>query len=290
MTTPSATPEATAGEHPGVAPVVRPPLALLVAYRVLGIRLPAEYHPWVLRDAAAKTFLTWRSLRTFLWGEVLVGLGFLGYYLMLDKWPSRTWQIRSQLFVLAVVLFSSRDALVRRTLRWHRIDKHGRPVAKVKPFARLSNLEAAALGVAVLAATTGVGALVGEAQKPRGILALPCREADPNVLDQITARKTNTTAKYLTTRMIRTGDVTVVIAITDLGVPPSPSPSAQPAPSGSPKITPLPELWILRTDGIFRLGDEPKATTDFPVLAKPDRGLNSAISRAAQCLSEKPVR
>jgi hypothetical protein len=288
VTTPSDTPSpadapvdapADAPVEAGVAPVVRPPAKLLLAYRLLGVRLPEEYHPWVLHDAAAKTFLTWRSLRTFLWGEALVGLAFLGYYLRLDRWPTRAWQIRAELVVLAVVLFSSRDALVRRTLRWHRIDKHGRPVAKVKPFARLSNLEAVALGVAVLALTTGVGAAVGEAQKPRGIAALPCREAEPAVFDRIRAGAPKD-QKYLTTRMVRYGpqDDIVIAALV-------------PDPADEKKATF--EAWVVRGERIERVveKDDTKTTTRFPKVSTPvDKQAVQAVERVARCLFEKPAR
>jgi hypothetical protein len=275
-------------------PVPAPPLTWLLAYRLLGLRLPAEYHPWVLRDAASKSFLTWRSIRTFVWGEVLLLVGLWARHLSLGTYPPRVWLIRLELVVLAVVLLSSRDALVRRVLRWHRIDKHGNPVEKVKPFARLSNLEAVALGAAVLVAWSAAGYVYGDFERPRGIAAAPCREADPNVLAQLAEHKTDTKAKYLTTRMVVDGDTTVVIAVTDLGRPatlPSPKPGAPtPKPDATPK--PIIELWVIDPTGISRLGRkaDPDATTDFPALERTDRGLNPAISRVAQCLSEKPVR
>lgn len=297
---PSETPFADEPEAP--AEVVPPTGAVLLGYRLLGLRLPAEHHGWLLGDAASRTFLLWRSLRTFLWAEVVLWLVLLGRSVTLGSWPAwgegprewvRSWPFRFQLIIVAVVLFSSRDVLVRRVLRWHRIDKHGRPVENVKPFARLSNLEAVALGAVVLVLCGAGGAVYGNTQVPRGVRAAPCREADPNVLDRIRAGQTNTKAKYIRTRMVVQGDAAVVMALTETGelVTPTPRPGAPtPTASASPRPEVLAEIWVVRTDGVQRFGDLPKATTGFPTIDARDRKYYDAISRVAECMNKEPVR
>lgn len=249
----------------------------------------------MVQDTASKSYLPWRNLRGLISGELLYGLAVLGYRLGLGKLPATKQLYLGQLGVIAWVLLSSRDTLVRKTLRWHRIDKRGRPVANPKPMARLGNREAAALAAAALVAWTGAAFVAGNFNRPTGIRAAPCREADPAVLDRITARKTNAKAVYATTRMVRYKDVDVVVALIDLDgnlEKPSPPPSPAPSPSGSaaPKDDKTIEAWIVTDLRVERLGNDPKATTDHPAIEKPDSALNPAIERVAICLGEKPIR
>ena len=273
-----------------------PPLKWLLAYRVLGLRLPPEYAPWVIRDAGSKRFLWWRSGRTFLWLQVLLALALVGRRIGYGDWIPRVWLIRTELLALAVVLFSSRDALIRRTLRWHRIDKRGDPVEKVKPLARLENREATILGLLVLVAFTGASFAYGYLERPTGAAALPCREADPNVLERIVAGKTDAKARYESTRMVVLDDITVVLAFTNLTG--QPLPTAKPSPKPSPSVSSAPQVtiegWIIDAAGVIkRMGDTPDSTTNFPVAPDKevkDRGLSPLIQRAADCLIRKPVR
>lgn len=273
-----------------------PPLKWLIAYRLFGVRLPPEYATWVVHDASSPMFLWWRSARTFVWLQAFIAMFAVGRLIAYDEWLTRTWLIRLELVSLAVVLFSSRDSLIRRTLRWQRIDKRGNPVEKVKPVARLENRDAALLGVLVLALVVAGGYVYGYGERPTGVAALPCREADPNVLDDIAAKKRHPTVKYVTTRMVMANGTAVVLAVTDLGSAPRPTPTA--SPSGSPTPTPtvsqspkpIIEGWIIDPAGtITRLGNQPEASTTWPATEKPDRGLGPLIERAARCLSQKPV-
>lgn len=275
-----------------------PPLKWLVAYRLLGVRLPPEYAPWVVEDAATRGFLWWRSLRTFLWLQVFIALAAVGRRIGYGEWIPRVWLYRFVLASLAVVLFSSRDSLVRRTLRWQRIDKRGKPVEKVKPVARMDNREAVLLGLLALVVFTAGAVVYGYGERPTGLAALPCREADPDVLERIEAGKKNPEAKYVTTRMVMANGTAVVLAVTDLGNSPRATPSptagasapASPSPSGSQSPKPVIEGWIVDPAGtITRLGATPDATTSFPATEKPDRGVIPLIERAARCLSQKPV-
>ena len=221
------------------ASTVPPPRSKILAYRLLGLRMPEEHVPWVVEDTRSRSFLAWRSLRTFLWGQVFVALLVVGMYLGKDTgdWPARMTIVRFELAVLAVMLFSSREALVRRALRWHRVDKHGNPAPEPKGFARFGNKEAVLVGVLALVAWTAGSTVFGVGLRPTGVAAVPCREAEPAVMDRITAGKTNAKAVYITTRMVRYEGTDVVLAVTDLDgnlATPSPGPTPAPRPSGSP--------------------------------------------------------
>lgn len=252
-----------------------PPLPWLLAYRVLGLRLPDEYHEWVVRDTKSRSFLTWRGGRTLLWLLVLGALLAVGVRVGLGTWPH--WKRGAQflLLALAIALFSSRDQLVRRTLRWHRIDRKGRPVATPKRLARLDNREAFLLGLVALVAWTGGATAFGHALRPTGIAAAPCHDASREVLDVITSKRRDD-RQYTHTSMVRFEGGTIVLALVE---PP------KPGEKGSL------EAWLLGPDGVFRLigpDQEKTTTTTHPRLdRKPDRVVSFATQRAAECLVRK---
>lgn len=255
-----------------------PPLKWLLAYRLLGLRLPDEYRPWVLEDTRSRAFVTWRGGRTFVWLAALVGLYAVGQYYGLGKWPHPITLGRLLVVALAIALFSSREQLVRRTLRWYRMDKHGAPSPRVRRFARLENNEAALLGLVVLVAWTAAATLFGYGLRPTGIAAVPCREAEPAVFDRIRAGATGD-PEYLTTRMVRFEGGDIVLAV----VAP---------PKGQADAKPSIEAWIVRGEIIERIsGPEQTTTTSFPRFDdRIDRISGQALERAATCLSQKPVR
>lgn len=255
-----------------------PPLKWLLAYRLFGLRLPDQYVPWVVEDTKSRLFLTWRAGRTFVWLVALIGLYAVGQYYGLGEWPRTLTLGRLVIVALAIALFSSREQLVRRTLRWHRVDKHGNPSARVRRFARLDNREAALLGLAAVVAWTGGATALGYGLRPTGIAAVPCREAEPAVFDRIRAGATGS-PEYLTTRMVRFEGGDIVLAVVA-------------APKGQPDAKPSIEAWIVRGDVIERIsGPEQATTTRFPRFDdQVDRIAGQALERAAQCLSQKPVR
>jgi hypothetical protein len=266
-----------------VAPPAKPPATSLLAYRLLGLRLPEEHRAWVVADVASPSFLWWRALRTFLWAQVLIVLYAVGQHAGLGRWPGKVTYFRGEMLAAAAMLFSSRDALVRRALRWHRIDKHGRPVASPKPFARLENLQAAVLGVLVLIAWTGASTAFGVGLRPTGIKAAPCREADPVVFDRIRANAAPGTT-FLTTRMVKFGESFLIVAT----LPPKDDVKPQP---GKPVPKFDAEAWVVTGDKIERIaGKEMKTSTSFPPITAIDRLGGNAIERAFQCLGKKPVR
>lgn len=249
-----------------------PPPRWLLAYRVLGLRLPDEYRVWVARDTKSRSFLTWRGGRTFLWLLVLVLLVFVGLRAGRGSWPTWWTVARLALAAGAIALFSSREQLVRRTLRWHRIDRRGRPVETRRLISRLSNAEAAILAVAVLVAWTGGATAVGYGMRPTGVVAAPCHPASQEVLDVITSRRRDDRA-YQHTSMVRFPDGTIVLAF------------VEPTKAGE---KPTLEAWLVAPDGVFRLinpQDEATTTTTHPRLDRQvDRVVSFAVNRAAECL------
>jgi hypothetical protein len=150
----------------------RPPLPWLIAYRVLGLRLPPEHRAWIAEDVAQKTFTGWRSGRTVLWGATFTGLYALAQTAVYEA-PAQRTMVRIGLLLLASSLLASRTTLVKRTLRWQRVDKRGRPVEPHK-LAVLENGQALVLGLAVLVAFTGAMGVFGFAQRPTGFTVAKC--------------------------------------------------------------------------------------------------------------------
>src|SRR4051812_39876058 len=163
----------------------QPPAKWVLAYRLLGLRLPREHRAWVASDVTSASFLTWRVVRTFLWCAVAIGLYVLGQTAMYQQ-PARRSIIRLLLIGLAYALLASRNTLVRRTLRWQRIDKHGRP-ARARRVALLDNTEAAALVLAGAILVTGGAAVFGYGLRPSTPAAAPCTKPDLNLANRLRA-------------------------------------------------------------------------------------------------------
>lgn len=161
-------------------PVPRPPLPWLIAYRLVGVRLPDEYRPWVARDIASKNFVNWRIGRTLLALLVLYGLFHLAQVRIFTPLSGRTmWQL---LFaVVAVSLLGSRKSYMRRARIWQRIDARGNPVPP-RGMGLLDNAGAAVLAVGVLVVFTAAASLVAFSRRPAG-----CDEPDRGTLDRVSA-------------------------------------------------------------------------------------------------------
>lgn len=188
-----------------------PPLPWLLAYRVLGLRLPQQYRAWVAEDVASKSFLTWRIGRTLLWALGALGL-FYVTQVAIHEPPQRKTLIQGVLFAIAFALLSSGKTLVRRTLRWQRIDKHGRPV-KPKKLAVLSNFEAGILGlVVVVALTAGLGVLAF-ALHPTSIAGTKCQPTDPETLSLLRAGLKRKDTKIENPQSLKFGDSQILAAI-----------------------------------------------------------------------------
>jgi hypothetical protein len=260
----------------------RPPLRLLLGYRVLGLRLPERYHAWVAQDVRSRRFVTWRGGRTMLWMLALVGLAVVGYHAGRGRWPTKWSFIRAGLVVLAVALFSSREALVRRTLQWHRIDRHGRPAKKVRRMGLLRSAEAAALAVAVAVAWTAGSYVWGYSARPTGPSVAPCRDADPVLFQRILDARKDPKVEYAKTRAVhfKGGDVISAIIKPDAG-------------QEQVKF----DSWIVRPGGetIERIvlkspdGAAPPVTTTFAEAQKLDRLTLTAVVRTLQCMGNEPV-
>ena len=160
----------------------RPPLPWFLAYRFLGLRLPDEHREWVVEDVAGKHFVSWRIGRALVWSGAAIG----AYYLVQSTVhlpPARNTMYRLFLGALAIGLLASRNSLVRRTLRWHRIDRHGRPVPP-KRLAMLDNREAVVLGAATVVAVVAGMAAWSHGLRPSGG---SCRKPDAATLQVIRA-------------------------------------------------------------------------------------------------------
>lgn len=249
-----------------------PPLKWLLAYRLLGVRLPERYRGWVADDVAASRFLTLRIARTALWAAVLFVLYAIGHHAGLGRWPARITFIRAGLIATAYALFSSREVLVRRALQFQRIDKTGAPVARPKRFGLLHSAEAVLLAAVVAIAWTGMANVFGYGLRPSGIAAVPCREASPEVRDRIKAAFVKKDIEFLVTRSVPYTDAEMVVAI--LKAP------------GREKDQAF-EGWIITPAGINRLSGGDPVTT-FPVAERADRLAAQALERAVKCLEEKP--
>lgn len=254
-----------------------PPRNDLLAYRYLGLRLPQEYRPWVAADVADKRFLTHRIVRTLLWEAVLLGLWAVGHHAGRGEWPAKLSVIRFGLVMLAYALFSSRDALVKRTLQWQRIDRNGAPVARLKRMGLFEQKEAALLAVAALVLWTGGAYVGGYGLRPTGIAAIPCREASPATLDRIKAGFVkDQDITFVTTRTVPYPGGEIVVGIVN-------TPKR-----GTDKKQAF-EGWLVTGEGIARLGGTEPVTT-FAEAERADRAAGPALKRAVECLEKKPKR
>lgn len=253
-----------------------PPLPWLVAYRLLGLRLPPEYRGWVAADAAKKSFLNWRSARTVVWGAVFVGLGCVAITLVHEA-PPRHWVLRALAAVTIAALLASRNNLVRRTLRWQRIDKHGRPV-RPKRLAVLDNNHALVLGAAVLVAFTGGAAVFGHGLRPTGVEAIPCRPPDAETLALLNAGLKSKDTKLIDPQSIPFGtDAQIVVAVVD-------KPGDDRNAAG---------FWIVDGGTVYEIRQPDGAAqspTTFDPPPSPDRVAVEALQRAVTCLTRSRAR
>jgi hypothetical protein len=252
----------------------KPPLPWLLAYRVLGLRLPEQYRPWVAEDVARKPFLTWRIGRTIVWEAAFLALYVLGQTTMFQRPHPLT--VRRLIYgLLILALLASGNTLVRRTLRWQRIDKHGHPVAP-KGLAVLENHEAALLAVALLVAFTGAAGVFGYALRPTGVSVAPCRGPDAETLAAIRAGLKNDATVIKNPQAISYANGKIVAAVVE-----------------QPGKKALFTAWIVEGGKVFELrqpAQKKESPTTFDPPVRADRVAVDALQRAATCLSTKTLR
>ena len=259
---------------PAPAPAASaPPLPWLLAYRVLGLRLPEEYRPWVARDVAGKHFLTWRMGRTFVWGLALIGLYYVAQAAVYEA-PDRRMLVRLALVALAAALLASGKTLVRRTLRWQRVDKRGNPSAP-KGLAVLDNQQALVLAVAVLVLFTGASAMFGFIRRPTGIGGARCRDADATSLRIIRGGLKDQSTELKSAKQLKFGDRRVVSAMAE-------------GTEGPARIW----IWVINGTQVYELRsalESENSPTTFPPIPtnRVDRALGPAVQTLVECLSDR---
>jgi hypothetical protein len=253
-----------------------PPLKWLLAYRLLGLRLPPEYNGWVAEDARSRFFTVWRGGRTFVWGLVLVGL-----YRFAQAETYQPPAFRTMKFcVLAVALYAilgSGPSLAKRALRWQRVDKQGNPVPP-KGLARHGNLEAALVVALVALLWTGGSAVFGYGLRPAAspFADVPCGTPDQDTMSLINAGLTHPKATYMAVRTIPFGTGVMVGALL---TEPNPKP-------GGLKSNVSYETWIIEAGQVYTYGHT-KLTpswTKFPEVPAADRIAPEARLRLASCV------
>jgi hypothetical protein len=251
-----------------------PPPPLLYGYRLLGLRLPEEYAPWVAHDVTTKTFLNWRSIRRVVWGLTFVGLYAVGQHAAY-RWPaSRPTLLRLSLAAIVWALLTSGPRMARHTLRWQRIDKRGNPVPP-RGHGLLEQTEAALLGVALLIALTGGAAAFGYGLRPTEAV---CDTPSAATLDQIKAGLTKKDATISAVSSIEYATGELVGAL--LKAPRPNNPSAQDASL---------EFWIVEGGRIYTTARNAQSPSwsSFPTAPAADRVANEAVTRVAACLSKQ---
>jgi hypothetical protein len=258
-------------------PGPRPDRAWLLGYRLLGLRLPEQYRSWVAADVRAPSFIWFRTLRTALWGAVLVGLYGVGQRLGLGDWPGKWTWVKAGCIVVAVALLSSRDVLVRRTLRWQRVDATGEPVEVPKRLARLSGVEGAMLALLGIVVWTGAATALGYGLRPTGPAVAKCRAADATTTSAITAGLTVKDAKIQTIRAVSYPAGTMVAGLIT-------------APSlDKPKVG----VWVVVGDKTyqFKVGDQQTSRFETaPRTALSTQASADALKRAIECLGQASAR
>ncbi|HEU0132964.1 MAG TPA: hypothetical protein VFQ85_18445 [Mycobacteriales bacterium] len=256
-----------------------PPRPWLLAYRLLGLRLPEEYRPWVVTDVRSRSFLGWRILRTFLWLLVGIGLYAVGQHAKL-AWPAKKTFVLLVCFAALYAVLASRKTLVRRMLAWQRISATGEPVAP-KRLDRLENAQAALGAVLALVLLTAGSAVLGYGLRPTSFAGAPCEDPDPADLDRIRAAINHPNAKLLIAKELHYGDqsmITVVLSdptVTD------------------PKSAERGRLeYVLVRDGVMSRLNIPEITTwlDLPVSRQVDRSMADAMTRAVKCFKRVSPR
>ncbi|HVF05368.1 MAG TPA: hypothetical protein VNA20_11045 [Frankiaceae bacterium] len=271
-TAPTPDPPAGAPAPPPLAPPVAPPIGWLLAYRVLGLRLPAEHRAWVAQDVARRRFLTWREGRSFVWGLALVGLYYVAQTAIFEP-PQRRTLLRFALLVLATALLPSGKTLVRRTLRWQRVDRRGQPV-QPKGWAVLDNREAVVVGVAVLVLFTGATSLYAFARRPTGVAAAKCGKPDEASISLIRSGLKDETTALQEPRQLTFGEKKLFTAMVD-------------GPEGPPRLW----IWLIEGSEVYGLWtpavakDNPTSFATLP-RERADPALGAAIQRLVECIGD----
>lgn len=256
----------------------KPPTKWLLAYRVLGLRLPAEYRAWVAKDVASKGFLTRRIGRSILWSAFFLAL----YYVMQTAWYEApaielkfgNGMVRAALVALAACLLASGATLVRNTLRWQRIDRHGRPVKpKPRTLAILDNGQAALLGVIAVVLFAGASVIYAQVRVvPDGPLGEKCRKPSAETIDRIRGGLKQQSTEFTNPQEIRFSGDSKMVGLTAN------------EPSGPRRGV----IFVVTPDAIYELGLAAQAISTFPSPSEGtiDRVGAEALRRVADCLSE----
>ena len=248
----------------------RPPLPWLLAYRLLGLRLPAEYRAWVAEDVASMYFLAWRIGRTTLWLWTLVCLYWFAQTTVYQS-PARRLFYQFLLATLALSLLSSGKTLVRRTLRWQRVDKYGRPV-EPRGLARLSNPESLVFGAAVLVFLVSGMSLFAYALRPAGAAGAPCRGPSQAVEARIRAGLKEPDAQLVGATAVTSRGVTTVLAVVHR--PPGKTPQDRP------------HVWLVTESTVYELRTAEQAkesATTFEPPPNPERIGIDGLQRVVAC-------
>jgi hypothetical protein len=189
-----------------------PPLPWLLAYRLLNLRVPEQYRAWVAEDLKGRSFLLWNMLRTTLWVLAGIGLFAVGQQAR-GSWPTRKSVVFLVIVAIVWGLLSSRKTLVRKTLRWQRIDKRGNP-RPPKQLGLLENPEAVALGLVALMLLVSASVLWGNQHRPKPVVKfIPCNQPAPATLDRIKAGITHPDTKLLAAESLTSGTGEEVVAL-----------------------------------------------------------------------------
>lgn len=250
-----------------------PPRPWLIAYRVLGLRLPPEYRAWAAADTQTKAFLNWRIGRTALWLYAGLGLYYVIQSLMHDP-PGSSKLLQAFLVITAVSLLSSKNTLVRKTLRWQRVDRHGRPVAP-KRLAILDNREAVVAGAAVVVLIASAMAVYAYGLRPSGIQAIKCRTPSEETLGKVRAGFKTEATRITLARAIPFADSTIIAAYHSTN-------------STKEDIA----FWVVKGEQVFELRDPERAedsptTFETPAQTSLDRVATEAYLRAYSCLTKE---
>jgi hypothetical protein len=254
-----------------MSPVTSPPLVWQLAYRLLGLRVPDEYKPWVAHDVTTRTYVWWRTARTLLWGAALVGLFALAWHAVY-RWPARATFIRGGCFVVAYALLASGKSLVRRELRWQGIDRHGRPTSR-KPHPLSGNAEAVLAALVAMLLFTGGTAAVGYGLRPEGPR---CAKPSDALLDRIKAGLNRTDATFMEVRSAKYSGGEIIA-----GALRAPSTDAQ------RKYDQAFEIWVVQGNLIYSYGHtkEVPGWTNFPPPPSLDRVAPQALQQAVNCVT-----
>ena len=272
MTTPPETPT------PSPAPAdtaQKPPLKWLLAYRVLGLRLPREYRAWVAKDVTSKGFLTRRIGRSIAWAAFFLVLYYVAQSAIYEA-PSLdlTWRngmFRAALVALAACLLASGATLVRNTLRWQRIDRHGRAVKpKPKTLAIFENEHAVVFGALAIVLFMGASAIFADAfVVPDGPAGEKCRTPKEATMARIRAGLKDQSTEIGNAQEVRFGDSAVV--------------SATASKTGAPRRA---VFWIVTPNEVFEIAVA-ETITSYPPPDAVDRISGEAIRRVVECVADR---